>query len=64
LKINRVQSPTSNSYTKQLSLEQITPELAAQIIKHYVIPMFDQDSIRKNRKGTIVSELKLTETLF
>jgi len=30
----------------------VTPELAAQIVKHYILPMFDTNSKRalKNRK--------------
>ena len=24
-------------------MEQVTPELAAQIVKHYILPMFDSD---------------------
>jgi hypothetical protein len=26
-----------------LTFDQVTPELAAQIVKHYVLPMFDTD---------------------
>lgn len=47
----------------------VTPELAAQIIKHFVLPMFDTDT-RKNlriktaNRGSVIGELKLTETLY
>lgn len=30
-----------------ITIDQVTPELAAQIIKQFVIPMFDND-VRKN----------------
>jgi len=31
----------------------ITPELAAQIVKEYIIPMFDKPSAKK---GSLISE--------
>jgi hypothetical protein len=40
----------------------VTPELAAQIVKNFVLPMFDQSKF-KNHKGTVYSDLKLTEVL-
>ena len=53
-----------------VQLEQVTPELAAQIIKHYVLPMFDSKKFQVKRpqtgksNPTVFSELKLTESLF
>ena len=28
---------------EQISIKQVTPELAAQVVKHFVLPMFDTD---------------------
>jgi hypothetical protein len=40
---------------RPLSIDQVSPELAAQIIKQYVLPMFDRDkkvpSVRKGSKS-------------
>ena len=39
--------PSIQSKTKhQLTLDEVTPELAAQIVKHYILPMFDSDAKR------------------
>lgn len=35
---------------KSMKLDQVTPELAAQIVKYYVIPMFDTDIKKSLRK--------------
>jgi hypothetical protein len=40
----------------------ITPELAAQIVKEYIIPMFDKPSAKK---GSLISEeIQLTDALY
>jgi hypothetical protein len=53
----------------------VTPELAAQIVKHFIIPMFDSENKKDLRKkynemagiksaaSTVLGDLKLTETL-
>jgi hypothetical protein len=41
--------------------EQVTPELAAQIVKNYVLPMFEKH--RSQGKGLVYSELKLNSIL-
>lgn len=46
----------------QLTIDQVTPELAAQIVKNFVLPMFEHSKFKKS-KGTIYSDLKLTEVL-
>ena len=28
---------------EQMSIKHVTPELAAQVVKHFVLPMFDTD---------------------
>jgi len=33
-----------------LSIDKVTPELAAQIVKHFVLPMFDSDNKRSLRR--------------
>jgi len=33
-----------------MSIEHVTPELAAQIVKHFVIPMFDTDTKKGLRR--------------
>lgn len=44
-----------NKPKNALSLDQVTPELAAQIVKFYILPMFDSDPKkglkRKNSRG-------------
>jgi hypothetical protein len=45
----------------------VTPELAAQIVKQYVLPMFDVDKKCKKKKlpsTSVFGDLKLTETLY
>lgn len=43
----------------------MTPELAAQIVKNYVLPMFD-NSKKLNKKKTVgmFGDLKLTDQLY
>ena len=39
--------------TARLTLDEVTPELAAQIVKHYILPMFDSDGRKAlKRKAT------------
>ena len=56
------------------AIEKITPELAAKIVKHFVLPMFDNaPSAKLGRRlghkqniaqsGSIYNELKLSEQL-
>lgn len=33
-----------------ITIDQVTPELAAQIVKHFIIPMFDSDVKKGLRK--------------
>ena len=62
-----------------ITIDKVTPELAAQIVKHFVIPMFDSDNKKMLRAkykgmaatgnpdgqygGTILGDLKLTTIL-
>lgn len=32
-----------NKGGEQISIKHVTPELAAQVVKHFVLPMFDTD---------------------
>lgn len=47
--------------TKAITMDQVTPELAAQIIKQYVLPMFDSRRNSKSLSGTVYDKIKLTE---
>eukprot|EP00347_Sterkiella_histriomuscorum_P024062 403332433 len=54
--------------TQKLSIEDVSPELAAQIVKNFILPMFDSDNKRYLRGGitspkTVYGELKLSEQL-
>ena len=58
-----------------ITIDKVTPELAAQIVKHFIIPMFDSENKKDLRKkynemagiksaaSTVLGDLKLTETL-
>ena len=56
-----------------LSIDKVTPELAAQIVKHFVLPMFDNapsSSYGKKlgqkgiaQSGAVYGELKLSQQL-
>ena len=46
-----------------MKIEQVTPELAAQIVKHYVLPMFDPTRKKRKGKGTVFEEMLLTDKL-
>ena len=59
----RKSQTTRGSPQRHLSIDQVTPELAAQIIKHYVLPMFDPAS-KVSFKGKLYQDLKLTTNLF
>ena len=45
----------SSTFHKQNQEQQITPDLAAQIVRHYILPMFEQKLVRKNGKNVISS---------
>lgn len=34
---------TGDPKGEQISIKHVTPELAAQVVKHFVLPMFDTD---------------------
>lgn len=36
--------------SNRISIKQVTPELAAQVVKHFVLPMFDTDQKRGLRR--------------
>lgn len=58
-------SSVSKAKFDQLQVKDVTPELVAQIIKHYVLPMFDMKTKgRVLRQGSVYQELKLTEVLI
>lgn len=68
--INKLHKALAGS--DEINLEKITPELAAKIVKHFVLPMFDNAPRSKvgkrlghNHKndGSIYNELKLSEQL-
>ena len=44
---------------KPEKVEWVSPELAAQIVKHYILPMFD----RKEAKGHVHREMVLSDQL-
>lgn len=59
-----------------IDLDKITPELAAKIVKHFILPMFENQPSGKysqkklsmqakdlNSAGSIYGELKLSEKL-
>ena len=52
--MDNLKSPISEKiYQGPMTIDQVTPELAAQIVKQFVIPMFDHDSRTGNlRKKT------------
>jgi len=35
--------PITGDKNEQISIKHVTPELAAQVVKHFVLPMFDTD---------------------
>ena len=35
--------PITGDKGEQISIKHVTPELAAQVVKHFVLPMFDTD---------------------
>jgi hypothetical protein len=48
-----------------MSIENVTPEFAAKIVKHFVLPMFSTDHKRAERKAkhspkSVFGELNLT----
>lgn len=59
-------SPKSNT-NQSMKLEDITPEIAAYVVKNYLLPMFDADlkkAQRKNRRGLISPEKKEENTVY
>ena len=50
---------------KDFSIADVTPELAAEIVKHMVLPMFDERFRKETRSkhSGVFSELKLSEQL-
>ena len=65
--LNKCSLRASQALSKpQLTIDQVTPELAAQIVKHYILPMFDDKRpkrLSKAQTSTVFGDLKLTETL-
>ena len=69
-----------NMFSKQPTQQQVTPELAAQIVKDYILPMFESDGKKdlKNKYNklqgmssggiknadTVYGELKLSQQLL
>ena len=58
----------------EFNIDKITPEVAAKIVKHFILPMFDGAASAKvgrrlgqksntAQSGSIYGELKLTEQL-
>ena len=43
-------------------MDQITPEIAAKIVKQYVLPMFSKTQ-HKGKEGSVYADLKLTDKL-
>ena len=41
--IGGMHGPPVTDKTEQISIKHVTPELAAQVVKHFVLPMFDTD---------------------
>ena len=71
--VGGVSSPTK---LNDIDLDKITPELAAKIVKHFILPMFENQPSGKysqkklamqakdlNSAGSIYGELKLSEKL-
>jgi len=52
---------SSMANTKQF-MDQVTPEIAAKIVKQYILPMFTKNG-QKPTDGSVYSELKLTDKL-
>ena len=49
--------------------ENISPELAAEVVHSYLLPLFDSDKMRSDKKqsfkdNTVLSELLLSEKLM
>ena len=44
-------------------LADITPEMAAQIVRHHILPMFESKSYRKQNSSAMYKELKLSDQL-
>jgi hypothetical protein len=43
-------------------MDQVTPEIAAKIVKQYVLPMFSKQN-QKSKDGSVYADLKLTDKL-
>jgi hypothetical protein len=72
-------SSSPNKRSHGFSVEDITPEIAAFVVKNYLLPMFDKESKRSDRnkraadhgrkttnddeENTVYEELKLSEKL-
>lgn len=46
-----------------MTIADITPELAAQIVKHFILPMFDRKTARSTASSSVYNELKLSDQL-
>ncbi len=63
--IPRRAKPVPTSGSKAIGVEQVTPELAAEIVKKMILPMFDQKYARQSAQAGsgVFNELKLSEQL-
>lgn len=67
----------SSTVKKELKIEDITPELAAQIVKFFILPMFDakvplghspkrgspKNMLKQPGQSSVIQELKLSDRL-
>ena len=71
--MNAMGSHFNDKSKNEINLDKVTPELAAKIVKHFVLPMFDNaPSSNYGRRigqkgiaqgGSVYQELKLSEQL-
>ena len=71
--MNAMGSHFNDKFKNEMNLDKVTPELAAKIVKHFVLPMFDNaPSSNYGRRigqkgiaqsGSVYQELKLSEQL-
>jgi len=42
--MRNIENIQSSMPSNNLTIDKVTPELAAQIVKHFILPMFESDS--------------------
>ena len=70
IKTHQVQVVSPKQSAKEITADQVTPEVAAQIVKKFILPMFEGRLASKTQpkstsaKQSLVEDIKLTEALY